>query len=145
MTLFRSTASTTISFDVGDTRYVVPPGAVCDLEKRYAYVPGARGLPIVEVDRKDVKADEAVLEGAPVPPPKRTRERGVASGRAVLESDDGDDRVGEPISEARAALLDIVGASADAEEDESADVGAAVPAVVAKVVRARKGADSAGG
>jgi len=135
MTLFRSTASVPITFDAGDTRYTVPPGEVCEIEKRYAYLPSARGLPLVAVDRKDVGEGD-VVEGVPVPPPKRTRVRGVASGRSVLESDDGEDRVGEPISEARAALLEL--APSD-DGDAISDEGAAVPAVVAKAARARRG------
>ncbi len=61
--------------------------------------------------------------------PKRVK--GVASGSTVLESDDGDDRVGEVISPARAALLDTVG------EDGEADAPVGVPAAVADAVKGR--------
>lgn len=139
MPLFRSTSDRVITFDAGDTRYVVPPGGICELDKRVSYVPRVRGLPLVAVDRKDVPADAAVIDGAPVLPPKRTRIRGVASGQTVLESDDADDRVGEPISEARASLAALAEGAALGGDDDGDGESAVVPAVVAKAVRARKG------
>lgn len=138
MPLFRSTALDTITFDAGDTRFVVPPGGVCELDKRVSYVPAARGLPLKAIDRADVKRGEPVIDGAAAPPPRQTRVRGVASGRTVLESDDGDDKAGAVISDARAALSELAEPVPSASADEGADLGASVPAVVAKAARARK-------
>lgn len=131
MPFFRSTSPVPITFDAGDQRYVVPPGAICEIDRRYAYVPQARRLPLVPVDRKEVEPQTEVIEPKPAPKPAPKRVKGVASGQTVLESDDGDDRVGEVISPARAALLDTVG------EDGEADAPVGVPAAVADAVKGR--------
>ncbi len=136
--LFRSTSSNPITFDAGDLRFVVPPGAAVEIERRYAYVPSARGLPLVQIERSALVKDEPVIEGVDAPKPKRTRVRGVASGQTVLESEDGDDRVGEPISEARLALMDLQDTSAASGDDGDAEPSA-LPAVVAKAARSRRG------
>ena len=131
MPFFRSTSPVQITFDAGDQRYVVPPGSICEIDRRYAYVPQARRLPLVPVDRKEVEPQTEVIEPKPAPKPTPKRVKGVASGSTVLESDDGDDRVGEVISPARAALLDTVG------EDGEADAPVGVPAAVADAVKGR--------
>lgn len=137
MPFFRSIAAQPITFDAGDTRYIVPPGGVCELDRRVAYVPKARGLPLVAVERSDVR-DEPVVDGAPVPPPRKVRVRGVASGETVLQSDDGDDRVGDALSEHRS---DLQALSAVPEEGDAAEPQAMDPAVIAALAsrRERKG------
>lgn len=139
MTLFRSTAPVQIQFDAGETRFVVPAGAAVEIERRYEYIPAARGLPLVPIERASLAKDELVIEGSDAPKPKRTRERGVASGQTVLESDDGDDRVGEPISETRASLAALAESAVIGGDSEDDGEPAVLPAVVAKAVRSRKG------
>lgn len=130
MPFFRSTSPVPITFDAGDQRYVVPPGAICEVDRRYAYVVQARGLPLTLVDRKEVEPQAEVIEPKPAPKPAPKRVKGVASGSTVLESDDGDDRVGEVISPARAALLDSV-------ESDEADAPVGIPAAIADAVKSR--------
>lgn len=139
MPLFRSTASVPIQFDAGETRFVVPAGAAVEIERRYEYIPAARGLPLVQIERSSLAKDEPVIEGSDAPKPKRTRVRGVASGQTVLESDDGDDRVGEPISEARASLVALAEGAVVGDDSEADGEPVALPTVVAKAARARRG------
>jgi len=127
MTLFRSTSPDTITFDVGDTRYTVPPGGLVEIERRHSYIPSARGLPLREIERREA-GDEDVAEGKDAPPPVRRRVKGVASGDTVLNTDDADDRAGAPISDARAALL-AMQASDDGDGEPSAE---GVPALVSR-------------
>lgn len=134
MPLFRSTAAQSITFDAGEYRYTVPSGGVCEIDRRVAYVPRARGLPLEPTERGDVK-DAKIIEGVPVPPPRVTRVRGVASGSTVLQSDDGDDRVGEPISEHRADLQSLSATPSDEDDDATAPVD---PGLVAALASRRK-------
>jgi len=113
MPFFRSTATVPITFEIGDYAYAVPPEGVCEIDRRYAYVPKARGLPLVEIERNAV-GDAVVVEPKPVAHPVPRRVRGVVSGADVLTKDEADD-----------------------DEDDGVDAVVDVPAVVKQ--RSRKG------
>jgi hypothetical protein len=92
MPFFRSTATVPIAFEIGDYAYAVPPEGVCEIDRRYAYVPKARGLPLVEIERSAV-GDAVVVEPKPVDRPAPRRVPGVISGTDVLTKDDADDEL----------------------------------------------------
>lgn len=135
---FRNTADSTVTFDIDSIRYSLPPGKLCDIEKRYTYIVKSRGLPLEEVSLMEAAQEQgSVVEPKPVPR-RRTAIRGVASGDTVTASDDKDDLQFVP-GATQLRTADLVDTdSNDDDTDESSQVPQlAIPNATQRALAAR--------
>jgi len=92
---FKNSSTSTITTDIGDERYRLEPGETAEIPARLTYVIARRGLPLVEVPLREVDEKKIVRPG-PVPPPRRVKVPGVASGNTVERgAADAEDTAGE--------------------------------------------------
>lgn len=97
MPFFHNATETTLRFEIDDERYAVPPGAQCEIPRKFAWVPAARGLPLT--------AGAAPTEGAQtveptvVSPSRPVYPPGVEVGPVRDQDDDEDGSDEEPSGE----------------------------------------------
>lgn len=108
----------TLSFDLGDERYTVPPGAECEIPRRLEYAISRRGLPLTPGSHPSgaaprVEATDIPRGRAPVMPP------GVENGPPKL---DALDAVEEESDRAAAEEITAGAARVDAHRDVAARV-----------------------
>jgi tRNA/tmRNA/rRNA uracil-C5-methylase (TrmA/RlmC/RlmD family) len=134
---YRNTSDDTIVTDIGTTRIAVPPGKICEIEKRFAYVVIARKLPLEEVSLEEVAAQkDAVVETSPVPRQRPRAIRGVASGDTVEKTDDLDDLEFKRGGVEQIMTRDVVAATDD--DNEVSQVPAlTIPAATERAIAAR--------
>jgi len=107
--IYHNATTEALRFEIRDMKFVVPPGAQCDIPAPLAWVVESRGLRLTRGASPDPKADH--VEATAVTPEKRPMPSGVKSERfaTVDEEEEGDEdldasEAAAPVAEAVAKL-----------------------------------------